>query len=95
VTNRGNAASSGWTLELHSVLAVPVYDGSGQLGTLMGSVAIPNGLQPGQSVDLTVAVVAPASAGDWLVKSDVHLSDGSYLSTVGVVSLQTPLTTTP
>lgn len=95
LTNRGNVASSGWTLELHSVPAVALYDGSGQLGSLMGSVAVPDGVGPGQSVDLTVAAVTPASAGDWLVKSDVQLPDNSYLSTVGVVSLQLPLTTTP
>lgn len=95
VTNRGNLVSSGWNLELHSVPAVAVYDGSGQLGSLIGSIAVPDGLQPGQSVDLTVAAVAPAGAGDWLVKSDVRLPDNSYLSTVGVVSLQLPLSTTP
>ena len=95
VTNRGNVASSGWTLDLHSVPAVPLYDGSGQLGSLIGSVAVPDGLQPGQSVDLTVAAVTPVGQGNWLVKSDVRLLDNSYLSTVGVVSLQLPLTTTP
>jgi N-acetylmuramoyl-L-alanine amidase len=95
VTNHGNATSSGWTLQVHSVPAVPLYDGSGQLGSLMGSVAVPDGLQPGASVDLTVNALAPASAGNWLVKSDVRLADSSYASTAGVVSIQVPLTTAP
>lgn len=94
VTNRGNTPSSGWTLELHDVPAVPLYDGSGQLGNFMGSVVVPDGLQPGASVDLTIAGAAPAEAGDWLVKSDVRLADDSYASSAGVVSMQMPLTTT-
>ena len=94
VTNRGNNASSDWTLELHNVPGVPVYDGSGQLGDFMGSVAVPDGLQPGASVDLTVNAPAPAVAGDWWVKADVRQADDSYASNAGVVSLQMPLTTT-
>ena len=93
VTNRGNAPSSGWTLQLHSVPAVQLYDGSGQLGDFMGSVAVPDGLQPGASVDLTISGVAPASPGEWLVKSDVRLDDESYASPAGVVSMQMQLTT--
>lgn len=93
VTNRGNAPSSGWTLQLHSVPAVQLYDGSGQLGDFMGSVAVPDGLQPGASVDLTISGVAPASPGEWLVKSDVRLDDESYASPAGVVSMQIQLTT--
>jgi hypothetical protein len=94
VTNRGNVASSGWTLELHSVPWVPVYDGAPQLGEYMGSVGVPDGLEPGASVDLTIAATAPASAGAWWIKSDVRLADNSNASTTGVVSMQTPLTTT-
>lgn len=94
LTNRGNVPSSGWTLQLHAVPAVPVYDGSGQVGDLMGSVAVPDRLQPGASVDLTVNATAPALAGEWLVKSDVWLADASHASTAGVVPLQLPLTTT-
>ena len=60
----------------------------------MGSVAVPDGLQPGASVDLTVNALAPATAGARLVKADVRLADSSYASTPGVVSLQIPLTTT-
>lgn len=93
VTNHGNTASEGWTLELRNVPQVPVYDGSGQRGTLIGSLAVPDGLQPGAWVDLTVAATAPAGGGDWLVKTDVSLADDSYASPKGVVSMQLPLTT--
>ena len=94
VTNRGNTSSADWTLELHSVSAVPIYDGSGQLGDFVGSVAVPDGLPPGASVGLTVNGPAPAVAGDWLVKADIRLPDDSYASAIGVASLQMPLTTT-
>jgi len=94
VTNRGNQPSNGWSLQLHSVPAVPLYDGSGALGTLLGSTSVPDGLQPGQSVDVGVSGLAPSAAGDWLIKSDVRLPGGAYASAAGIVSLQTPLTTT-
>ena len=93
VSNRGNVPSAGWTLQLHSVPVVPVYDGSGQLGSLIGSVVVPNGLQPGASVDVEVGAVAPGVPGDWLVKSDVRFPGGAYASEAGVVSLQTRLAT--
>ena len=94
VTNRGNLASHGWTLQLGIVPAVPVYDGSGAYGAPIGSVAVPDGLQPGQSVQLAVAATMPAQPGDWLVKTDVTLSDGSHLSDAGIVPLQVRLATT-
>jgi N-acetylmuramoyl-L-alanine amidase len=94
VTNRGNVPTSGWKLQLHSVPHVPVYDGSPQIGARMGSVAVPDGLQPGQSVNLTVDATAPSTAGRWWVKADVRLPDATYASSTGVVALQMPLTTT-
>ncbi len=93
VTNRGNAPSNGWTLQLHNVPAVPLYDGSGQVGSFMGELAVPDGLQPGASVDLLIEADAPATAGDWLVKADVRLTGGVRASSSGVVPLQVPLTT--
>ncbi len=60
----------------------------------MGSVAVPDGLQPGAWVEHTVNALAPATAGDWLVAADARLADSNYASTPGVVSLQIPLTTT-
>lgn len=94
VTNRGNAPSAGWTLKLHNVPFVPVYDGSPQIGSLMGSAAVPDGLQPGQSINVAVNATAPSTPGDWWVKADVKLPDNSYASTTGVAALQMPLTTT-
>jgi hypothetical protein len=97
LTNTGNQTSAGWQLQLHDVPQVPFYDGSDNLGDPMGSVAIPDGLAPGQSVTLDVPVSAPAAAGAWLVKGDVFIggSDRAYLSQRGVVAIQVPLTTEP
>jgi hypothetical protein len=97
LTNTGNQTSAGWQLQLHSVAAVPFYDGSGQTGDFMGAVDIPDGLLPGQSVTLTVHATAPPTAGDWLVKGDVYIGgvDRPYLSERGVVAIQVPLTTEP
>jgi N-acetylmuramoyl-L-alanine amidase len=96
VTNTGNLTSAGWQLQLHSVVAVPFYDGSEAIGELMGAVTIPDGLAPGQSTTLSVHATAPPTAGAWLVKADVWTTevDRPYLSQRGVVSLQVPLTTT-
>jgi hypothetical protein len=96
VTNRGNVTSSGWKLQLRAVPAVPLYDGTEQLGALIGSAAIPNGLAPGQSVDLALTATAPSTVGEWLVKADVLLptAERSHLSQRGVVPLQVPLQTT-
>jgi hypothetical protein len=97
VTNTGNLTSAGWKLQLHSVVAVPFYDGSEAIGELMGAVNIPDGLAPGQSATLTIHAVAPGTAGDWLVKADVWTPEVArpYLAQRGVVSLQVPLTTAP
>jgi N-acetylmuramoyl-L-alanine amidase len=97
LTNTGNQTSAGWQLQLHSVVAVPLYDGSDAIGDPMGTVAIPDGLAPGQSVTLTVNGTAPPTAGAWLVKGDVFIggADRPYLSQRGVVAIQVPLTTEP
>jgi N-acetylmuramoyl-L-alanine amidase len=94
VTNRGNAPSSGWRLQLRNVPFVPVYDGSPQIGSLMGEVVVPDGLQPGASVELDVHATAPPTAGNWWVKADTKLADGSHASAAGVVPLQVRLNTT-
>jgi N-acetylmuramoyl-L-alanine amidase len=94
VTNRGNATSDGWTLSLASVPAVPEYDGSGAHGTQIGAVAIPDGVAPGQSIELSVNASAPVDAGDWLVKTDVLLPGGGSLDDSGIAPLQVRLTTT-
>jgi hypothetical protein len=96
ITNTGNLPSSGWQLRLGSVSSVPHYDGSGAIGDLVGSVAIPNGLAPGASTQVVINATAPSSSGEWLVKADVAIggSDRPFLSERGVVPLQLPLTTT-
>jgi N-acetylmuramoyl-L-alanine amidase len=94
VTNRGNVASKGWRLRLAAVPAVALYDGSGARGAEIGSLTVPDGLGPGQSVELVITANAPAGPGDWLVKTDITLPDGSDLSDAGVVPLQLALTTT-
>ena len=98
LTNTGNLPSSGWQLQLHSVAAVPLYDGSDDIGDPMGAVAIPDGLAPGASTTLTIHATAPPSAGAWLAKADVYIGGASprpYLSQHGVVALQVPFTTDP
>ena len=95
VTNTGNVPSAGWQLQLHNVPAVAHYDGSGAVGEMMGSAAIPDGLAPGASTTIMVHASAPPTAGEWLVKADVLIggSDRPFLSERGVVPLQLPLTT--
>jgi len=94
VTNRGNATSNGWQLNLATVPAVPLYDGSGAHGTTIGTAAIPDGLGPGDSAVVNVDAIAPGAAGDWLVKSDVVVAGGAHLSDAGIVPLQFALATT-
>jgi hypothetical protein len=97
LTNTGNQTSTGWQLQLHSVPAVPFYDGSEAIGDFMGAVNVPDGLAPGQTTSVTVHATAPPTAGDWLVKGDVLVGgiDRPYLSQRGVVAIQVPLTTQP
>jgi hypothetical protein len=44
---------------------------------------------------VAVNATAPSAARSWWVKADVKLADGTFASSVGVVALQMPLTTTP
>jgi N-acetylmuramoyl-L-alanine amidase len=95
VTNTGNRPSSGWTLDLRAVRAVPLYDGSEQAGEVVASRRIPDGLAPGQSVDVKLTATAPAVVGDWLLKAGVRTSASSRASLVsrGVPLLQVRLRT--
>jgi N-acetylmuramoyl-L-alanine amidase len=97
VTNTGNLPSAGWQLQLHSVPAVPRYDGSDAVGHFSGSADIPDGLAPGATTQVTVHATAPSTPGRWLVKADVSIGGASrpFLSQRGVVALQVPLTTHP
>lgn len=94
LTNSGARPSSGWLLRASVVPAVPFYDGSGQLGTVLGTVPIEDGLAPGAVTSVTLdGLTLPTEAGDWLVKFDVVLPDGDTLGRHGVVGPQLPVTT--
>jgi hypothetical protein len=93
LVNNGMAAAAGWQLEARLVPAVLLYDGSNERGELVGSVAVPP-LAPGGSAKLSFDVAAPA-AGSWLVKFDVRMPDGTYLSDLGIPVLQLPLSVAP
>jgi N-acetylmuramoyl-L-alanine amidase len=89
VTNRGSAATQGWTLEAGAVPAVTRYDGSGVPGERLGAVAVPT-LAPGANSVITLDLPAPPG-GEWLVRFDVVLPDGRRLSALGSPALQVPL----
>lgn len=90
VTNKGMASATGWTLEARYVPAVLLYDGSPNLGELLGSAAVTD-LGPGARSTVSLTLPAPP-AGDWLVKFDVVQKDGTRLSDLGSPMLQLPLT---
>lgn len=92
VTARGMSSAAGWTLDLHAVPAAVLYDGSGSRGEPLGSMPLPD-LAPGTSVRMEIGFQAPSAAGTWIIKADVRLPDGSYLSDRGSPALQLPLTT--
>lgn len=98
LTNRGNQSSSGWILEARMVAAVPgqPYDGSPVRGTLVAQTTIPDGLAPGQSVEIALpGVPTPTVGGRWQVKFDVRLpGNAGTLQDHGVVGPQLALTTT-
>jgi N-acetylmuramoyl-L-alanine amidase len=89
LTNRGNKTLTGWRLTAAAVTAVPLFDGTGAPGTLLGRIPIPP-LAPGRSVTVAVDVPAPA-VGDWLLKFDVRRPGSRPLSARGNVPLQLPL----
>lgn len=94
LTNSGNRTSSGWRLRASLVPAAPLYDGSGRVGTVLGTAQIPDGLRPGASTFVRLdGLTLPEEPGDWLVKFDVLLPDGDTLGRHGVVGPQLPVTT--
>jgi hypothetical protein len=90
VINRGMATASGWKLEARYVPAVTLYDGSPNVGELLGSASVPT-LSRGGLAAVRLTVPAPPP-GDWLVKFDVVQADGTSLSDLGSPMLQLPLT---
>ncbi|MDQ3491637.1 MAG: N-acetylmuramoyl-L-alanine amidase [Chloroflexota bacterium] len=92
--NSGNRPSSGWQLRASVVPAVPLYDGSDEVGAVLGTVPIPDGLAPGAAASVLLdGLTLPAEAGDWLVKFDVILPNGGTLGQHGVVGPQVPIRT--
>lgn len=89
IINRGMQAAAGWTLEGRLVPAVPLYDGSGQPGELIASAAVPT-LGRGGRADVTLTGTVPAG-GEYIVKFDVRMADGRYLSDLGSPVLQLPI----
>jgi len=92
IRNTGNVDSSGWRIQARLVRRVPVLDGSGARGTLVGSIALPDGIGPGQAVDVQVPFTMPASVHRWLLKLDIVRSAGR-LSDEGVAQPQLPIAT--
>jgi N-acetylmuramoyl-L-alanine amidase len=93
VTNKGQQPASGWTLEAALVPAVPLYDGTGARGDLLSSVPIAPLARGGVST-LDLSLSAPP-VGEWLIKFDVRLPDGTYLSGRGSPPLQLPISVAP
>jgi N-acetylmuramoyl-L-alanine amidase len=94
LTNRGNRSSQGWVLQARIVPAVPYYDGSPVRGTLVATTALPDGLKPGASLNVSMPdIPMPATNGEWLLKFDVRLPGGGFLGDHGVVGPQIRITT--
>ena len=92
IRNTGNVPSSGWHLQARVVRHVPVFDGSGARGKLVGSISLPDGIGPGQAVDVEIPVRMPASVHHWLLKLDIVRSAGR-LSDRGVAQPQLSIRT--
>ncbi len=94
ITNSGNRTSMGWQLRASVVPAVPFYDGSHEVGSVLGTVPIEDGLAPGAVTSVHLdGLTLPDEAGDWLVKFDVILPNGDTLGRHGVVGPQLPVRT--
>lgn len=88
LTNTGHRTSRGWRLVARVVRSVPRYDGRPRRGRIVASARVPDGLGPGDIVDVSLpGIKLPSRRGDWLVKFDVRLPR-SDLSRHGVVGPQ-------
>jgi len=87
----GHDALEGWRLEARLVRAVPVLDGSGARGRLVGSVDLAR-LAAGQARDIDLVIELPRESGDWLVKLELVRGD-SRLSRHGIVQPQLGIST--
>jgi N-acetylmuramoyl-L-alanine amidase len=89
LTNSGMDQAVGWKLVAGYVPAATLYDGSGARGEPLGEFAV---LALGRGARSTLSLSLPAPpAGDWLLKFDMRLADGRYLSDLGIPVLQLPL----
>jgi N-acetylmuramoyl-L-alanine amidase len=89
VTNTGQRSSASWKLVARVVGKKARYDGRPRHGDVIAKVAIPNGLAPGASTDITLrGIPMRATTGEWLLKPDVNLPAGDTLSKHGVVGPQ-------
>jgi hypothetical protein len=89
LTNNGHRTSAGWRLTARVVKKVARYDGRPRAGQVVASMRVPDGLAPGESVEVTLAgIPMPSKKGAWLVKLDVGLRGSGYLSKHGVVGPQ-------
>jgi len=89
LTNTGHRTSDGWRLTARVVKKVPRYDGRPRRGAIVASLRVPDGLSPGESIDLILPEIPlPARTGRWLVKLDVRLPGDDFLSRHGVVGPQ-------
>jgi N-acetylmuramoyl-L-alanine amidase len=92
LTATGHLPLSGWHIEARVVHAVPVIDGTGAIGRLVGSVALGGPLAPGDSRDLTFTVTMPPEARHWLLKLDL-VRGSTRLAARGIVQPQLRVTT--
>jgi N-acetylmuramoyl-L-alanine amidase len=89
LTNTGHRTSSGWRVVARVVKQVRRYDGRPRLGQVVARTPIPDGLAPGETVEVRLPVIPlPESAGSWLLKLDVDLPGGDALARHGVVGPQ-------
>ncbi len=89
LTNSGHRTSAGWKLVARVVKQVPRYDGRPRFGDVVAKVPVPDGLAPGQSIEVTLPrIPLPSSSGRWLMKLDVNLPGGDTLARHGVVGPQ-------
>lgn len=95
LTDRGHSSSAGWRLLARIVPAVRRYDGRPLRGPVVARLPLPDGLDPGETVEVRFDVPLPATPGTWLVKLDVVLPEGGSLGRHGVVGPQLRVRTTP
>jgi N-acetylmuramoyl-L-alanine amidase len=89
LTNSGRVTTSGWRLRARIVKAVFRYDGRPRRGDVVAGGAIPDGIGPGESVEVVFpGVRMPRARRTWLLKLDVDLPGGTHLSDRGVVGPQ-------